>query len=1019
MPRPTFLQNVLGRPTRSYNTNTNTAVEPAYVYNVPRSAAPRDDWVWTGTGWEAAGDAGMGEGRVPREPEMRLEEMTGKDVILHPPKAEEWHAPLSLSPPVQQRQREPAPPQQQQQQKETSDSDADTDVFFTPPQSPSPSPRQSLFNPETSSSNSNMLALPPSLLGLPHELTHPDRPKPHLPPQHARIHSVRPSSPDLALSSSSAAPPHAVPTPLTASTATTASSDAYSNYSWSFSASTATTPSPAISRNPSVSKVSRSSLSPSQEPAQAWPPSAAAVTQQPHRPATPETESRKRRRPSSGAPRTQPPEWAKDVKWLVSPLEQEQEQARKSQAREARVKRASNPEKSDTGERRGRRRAAAGSAQGSSTTASSSTLTRSVSLSVSGSSSTVSRSAAASSSGGLTRHASLRSQPTDPDIPEEAAATLLPQPTPRPRPRALSLRIAQLRMSDVPELDESAPASAGSAQDLLFPSVSMPNASSAPSVAASTTSRRSRSTQDHTHTLTGPPTLRGAPAAPSARQRTSSAPSRPASSYSTTTHSNSNTVVLPTPLPIPAPSDASTQQGYTSLTLPHASYVPSDPFKAATQGRVDVARLGIGQAAMATVSVIRGAARSGVFRRRSLSLTRSDTRASGAQQQHALAFSVRTPPPSRVPPSSALVRVYACALDSLDALLLRSKLTEGDAAFGYIPGRAFVGHVVEAGWDCPGVSKHDWVIGLLEVKHPCALAEFVLVDRRRLHRCPRPSDALSLDQLAVLALSGLPAHRASRTASELPREARVLVLLGACAALACSPGALCARMLVAQGFAVSIQIQGEAHAEAVSRVCEADEVWEGEVLRCLSSLGEHVAAEGSEGEGERFDLVVDCVGGREVWRAARGVLKDGGQFTTLVGDAPDSAPTLRASIHSNLRSLRRAFLTPSSGTGNPGASALSVATTKSKVEKAKRIEYEWVSPLHAVDREGEDVRDSLEAVVKSAEEGVGVPFLSLSEDGMEDGAELDGVEVVTMEKAAEAIERLDTNGGIVIVKVVG
>ncbi|EJU06513.1 hypothetical protein DACRYDRAFT_19636 [Dacryopinax primogenitus] len=172
-------------------------------------------------------------------------------------------------------------------------------------------------------------------------------------------------------------------------------------------------------------------------------------------------------------------------------------------------------------------------------------------------------------------------------------------------------------------------------------------------------------------------------------------------------------------------------------------------------------------------------------------------------------------------------------------------------------------------------------------------------------------------------------------------------------------------------------------------------------------------------EESKFDLVVDCIGGHDVWSAARAVLKDGGQFTTLVGDDPGSAPTMRAQIHSNLRSLRRAFLTPSTHVHQRSASQSAVSLPQPKTDKAKRVDYEWISPLTAVDRDGEDVRDTLEAVVLSAQEGVCVPFLSLDPDNPQDGTgHLDGVRVVGLDEAAEALERLG-EGEVVIVKVAG
>ncbi|KAJ3517565.1 hypothetical protein NLJ89_g420 [Agrocybe chaxingu] len=120
------------------------------------------------------------------------------------------------------------------------------------------------------------------------------------------------------------------------------------------------------------------------------------------------------------------------------------------------------------------------------------------------------------------------------------------------------------------------------------------------------------------------------------------------------------------------------------------------------------------------------------------------------------------------------------------------KQTRADV--GYIPGRSFVGRVLECGWDVRDevIRKGEWVAGLLDVRKCGALAEFIVVDRHRLHRVPHPrkgnpaqdSDSpaspvwlasptstqgirspatLTLEELALLPLCGLSAYRAVRT----------------------------------------------------------------------------------------------------------------------------------------------------------------------------------------------------------------------------------------------------------------
>ncbi|RDB15652.1 hypothetical protein Hypma_003990 [Hypsizygus marmoreus] len=61
------------------------------------------------------------------------------------------------------------------------------------------------------------------------------------------------------------------------------------------------------------------------------------------------------------------------------------------------------------------------------------------------------------------------------------------------------------------------------------------------------------------------------------------------------------------------------------------------------------------------------------------------------------------------------------------------------AGVGYIPGRSFVGRILECGWEVEDEAKRgDWVVGLLDLKKCGALTEFIVVDRHRIHRAPYP-----------------------------------------------------------------------------------------------------------------------------------------------------------------------------------------------------------------------------------------------------------------------------------------
>ncbi|KZT74533.1 hypothetical protein DAEQUDRAFT_660618 [Daedalea quercina L-15889] len=304
---------------------------------------------------------------------------------------------------------------------------------------------------------------------------------------------------------------------------------------------------------------------------------------------------------------------------------------------------------------------------------------------------------------------------------------------------------------------------------------------------------------------------------------------------------------------------------------------------------------------------------------------------------------------------------------------------------------------------------------------------------------PLPNQ-LTPRELALIPLCGLPAHRAVRSFAEVIAarkgkggRARILVLNAHDGA-----GAMALQMLAKKKVNLCAQIPRSAvreveesedssesgtstssltrreRVETRVRGYGAEEIFVGEPLAILEQLFD---AEGS------FDGVLDTVGGVAIWEAAQRLLasypsmscavsdaedgEDGGQkrkrfvcpaqFTTLVGDMPSRAiPSANDNIRLGLRSLRRAVSTseaPAKGSGSKG----SFGRKRTKVKRM--VGYAWVSVAADVD-EGEDVRDSLAAVVEMVEGNKVKPWVGVEED--ED-------RVVTFERAPEVFRR-DADG---------
>lgn len=80
-----------------------------------------------------------------------------------------------------------------------------------------------------------------------------------------------------------------------------------------------------------------------------------------------------------------------------------------------------------------------------------------------------------------------------------------------------------------------------------------------------------------------------------------------------------------------------------------------------------------------------------------------------------LTFGNLKPPPSKLKSDEVLLEVLAVGLDAWDFDLVEQKSAKGDG-FGWIPGRAFCGRVLEGGYEVIKVKKGDFVFGVNDLK---------------------------------------------------------------------------------------------------------------------------------------------------------------------------------------------------------------------------------------------------------------------------------------------------------------
>ena len=157
---------------------------------------------------------------------------------------------------------------------------------------------------------------------------------------------------------------------------------------------------------------------------------------------------------------------------------------------------------------------------------------------------------------------------------------------------------------------------------------------------------------------------------------------------------------------------------------------------------------------------------------------------------------------------------------------------------------------------------------LIRIRQSGALSEFVVVEKHRISHCPAPTTSLTAEHLAVLAVCGVAAYRATSTLPVPLKDSRILVLQGHD-----GTGALVAQQLVAAGARVTVQIDSADVMEAL-RGLKLEAVKIGAPLAVLRALG----GQGEDGLGA-FDAVVDTVGGKEIWESCKAIFGLMGQVS--------------------------------------------------------------------------------------------------------------------------------------------
>lgn len=238
-----------------------------------------------------------------------------------------------------------------------------------------------------------------------------------------------------------------------------------------------------------------------------------------------------------------------------------------------------------------------------------------------------------------------------------------------------------------------------------------------------------------------------------------------------------------------------------------------------------------------------------------------------------------------------LVKVAACSVNPVDWRLGSNYYNYADyfLTMPFTLGYDFCGEVVSAN-ACQRVKVGDRVFGCALVTKPGTFAEFFIVDEAVVALAPAGLSDLEAAALPLVSLASLQALRAGR----IQKGHKVLILGGAG-----GTGLIGCQLAKAMG--------------AVHLVVTCSSL-KGQI--CLDNGADRFVDAHTEDwtvalRGQSFDIIYDCVGGRESWIAAANpdfnLLKPDGWYVTIAGDKQEPQ-TVSKSLGIALTTIGRKFM---------------------------------------------------------------------------------------------------------------
>jgi len=336
---------------------------------------------------------------------------------------------------------------------------------------------------------------------------------------------------------------------------------------------------------------------------------------------------------------------------------------------------------------------------------------------------------------------------------------------------------------------------------------------------------------------------------------------------------------------------------------------------------------------------------------------RATLQSSYREARQVLTVKEGVPTPSDLSPKQVLVRVCAASINPIDWKMLKGNFSLlVKRSFPHIPGKDIAGEVVATGTQAKKFKIGDKVYGTLQ---PCdgSFAEYARCDESMISF--KPSN-LSMVEAAAVPLACGTSYQAlfKRVTPPVSKDTKILILGGATAT-----GLYALQLARAVGATVTVtsSLRNLPLFEKLGLEPVDTKSGPNDSEKRLFYINYREKDFGVELKGENYDVVYDCIGGNEHFKAAKNVLKPGGSFITIVGDDKTSVISVKSLICTAFQLFQRNICAFFTNCGQKYIFHLFSPTQKTLDEiREKFVETGKVIPL--IDSVFDWQRDGTEAV---------------------------------------------------------